>query len=257
MASRASRPALELVQLVQEAVVLDVCRKATTSGCGRIASATSSSASPISDVTLWGTDCVSVSATFFSPSHACSCSLSHHVASIADMNTWWLCGSNRIRFSSWMSARMKSSRADPDFVRMSRFNAATEAWLRPISSVTMAGSVSIGAGAPPGGGPPGPSSGSDGMKSPRSTMVCSASPMSGSDLPRASRRPARLAGEARRSGDVDEQPPAGLGHRPRASSSARRRAPAVSWRRSSSADDRRRRRRGCLGRRPLGWGTAS
>ena len=35
--------------------------------------------------------------------------------------------------------------------RMSRFNAAMEAWLRPISSVTMAGSVSIGAGAPPGG----------------------------------------------------------------------------------------------------------
>ena len=50
-------------------------------------SATSRSASPISDVTLWGTDCVSVSAAFFSPSHACSCSLSHHVASIAAMNT--------------------------------------------------------------------------------------------------------------------------------------------------------------------------
>ena len=43
---------------------------------------------------------------------------------------------------------MKSSSADPDFVRMSRFKAAMEAWLRPISSVTMAGSVSIGAGAP-------------------------------------------------------------------------------------------------------------
>ncbi len=34
------------------------------------------------------------------------------------------------------------------------------------------------------------------MKPSRSRMVCSASPVSGSDLPRASRRPARLAGEA-------------------------------------------------------------
>ena len=93
---------------------------------------------------------------------------------------------------------MKSSSAGPDFVRMSRFKAAMEAWLRSISSATMAGSVSIGAGAPPAGGPPGPSSGSDGMKSPRSRMVCSASPISGSALPRTSRRPARLAGEARR-----------------------------------------------------------
>src|SRR5215203_4987821 len=50
-----------------------------------------------------------------------------------------------------MSARMKSSSADPDFVGMSRFKAAMEAWLRPISSATMAGSVSIGAGAPPAG----------------------------------------------------------------------------------------------------------
>ena len=35
------------------------------------------------------------------------------------------------------------------------------------------------------------------MKSPRSRMVCSASPISGSDFPRSPRRPARLAGEAR------------------------------------------------------------
>ena len=34
------------------------------------------------------------------------------------------------------------------------------------------------------------------MKPSRSRMVCSASPISGSDLPRASRRPSRLAGEA-------------------------------------------------------------
>ena len=91
---------------------------------------------------------------------------------------------------------MKSSSADPDFPRMSRCNAATDAWLLPISSVTIAGSVSIGAGAAPAGGPPGASSGSDGMKSPRSMMVCSASPISGSDCARASMF-ARLAGVAR------------------------------------------------------------
>ena len=91
---------------------------------------------------------------------------------------------------------MKSSSASPDFVRMSRSEAAIDAWLRPISSVTMAGSVSIGAGAPPNSGPGGPSSGSGRMKPSRSMMVCSASPVSGSDLPRASRTSARLAGEA-------------------------------------------------------------
>ena len=99
---------------------------------------------------------------------------------------------------------MKSSSAVPDFVRMSRFNAATEAWLRPIRSATMAGSVSIGAGgrAAAGGalagGPPGASSGSDRMKSPRSRTVSSASLISGSPFPITSRRPARVADEARR-----------------------------------------------------------
>ena len=87
-----------------------------------------------------------------------------------------------------------------------------EASLRAISSVTMAGSVSIGAGAPPNSGPGGPSSGSGRMKSSRSRTVCSASPISGSDLPRASRRPARLAGDGQPLGDVDEQSAAGLGH---------------------------------------------
>ncbi|HZY57863.1 MAG TPA: PEP/pyruvate-binding domain-containing protein [Rubrobacteraceae bacterium] len=170
---------------------------------------------PIPDVTLSGTDCVSVSAAFFSPSHACSRSLSHQVASIAAMITCMLRGSNRIRFSSWMSARMKSSSADPDFVGMSRFKAAMEAWLRPISSATMAGSVSIGAGAPPAGAPPGLASGSDRMKSPRSRMVCSASLISGSDFPRTSRRPARLAGEARpRVTSTNSLPPSSYMGRP-------------------------------------------
>jgi hypothetical protein len=59
---------------------------------------------------------------------------------------------------------MKSSSAVPDFVRMSRFNAAMEAWLRRISSATMAGSVSIGvaAGTPAGGAPPDSPSGATG-----------------------------------------------------------------------------------------------
>src|SRR2546423_518679 len=58
-----------------------------------------------------------------------------------------------------MSARMNSSSASPDFVRMSRSEAAMDASLRPIRSVTMAGSVSIGAGAPPTRGPGGGSVG--------------------------------------------------------------------------------------------------
>jgi hypothetical protein len=78
---------------------------------------------------------------------------------------------------------------------MSRLRAATDAWLRSISSVTMAGSVSIGAGAAPAGGPAGPASGSDGMKS-RSRIVCSASPISGSWLPSIARKPARPEGDA-------------------------------------------------------------
>ena len=47
---------------------------------------------------------------------------------------------------------MKSSSSDPDFVRMSRFEAAMDASARSISSAGMAGSVSIVDGAPPPGG---------------------------------------------------------------------------------------------------------
>ena len=72
MASRASRPPECLASSSRKSSSSTWCRNVTTSGCGRITSATSRSASPISDVTLWGTDCVSVSAAFFSPSHACS-----------------------------------------------------------------------------------------------------------------------------------------------------------------------------------------
>ena len=122
------------------------------------------SASPISEVTLFGADCVSVSAAFFSPSHASSWSLSHHVASIPAMIAGRFCGSNKIRFNSWMSARMKSISTVPDLFWMSCFKAAMEAWLRSINPVTMAGSVSIGAGAPPAGGSLRASSASDGMK---------------------------------------------------------------------------------------------
>ena len=80
IASRASRPPASLGSSSRKPSSSTLSRNATTSGYGRITSATSRSASPISDVTLWGTDCVSVSAAFFSPSHACSCSLSHWLA---------------------------------------------------------------------------------------------------------------------------------------------------------------------------------
>ena len=170
-------------------------------------SATSSSANPISDVTLWGTDSVRVSAAFFSPNHSYRRSLSHHVASIAVMNTWWLRGSNRIRFISGMSARMKSSSAVPDFPRMSRCKAAIDACVPSMSSITMAGSGSIGVGAPANGGVATPSSSRVGTKSPRSTMVCSASPTSGSDR-HSARRLARLDGDAKASATSTNSRPA-------------------------------------------------
>ena len=61
----------------------------------------------------------------------------------------------------------------------------------------MAGSVSIEEGGPPGGGPAGASSVTVGMKSPRSSTVCSASRISGSPRPTTSRRPTRFAGDDR------------------------------------------------------------
>ena len=110
---------------------------------------------------------------------------------------------------------MKSSSADPDFVRMSRFKAAMEAWLRPISSATMAGSVSIGAGA----SPPAPHPGGGIRVRERADEVAAfedglqrvpdqriASPHDLQETCAARRR-------SQSPGDVDEQPPAGLVHR--------------------------------------------
>jgi hypothetical protein len=198
MAWRASVPPANFGSSSRKPSSSTLCRNATTSGCGRITSATSSSASPISDVTLPGADSVRVSAAFFSPSHSCSWSLSHQVASIPAMIARMLDGSPRTRLCSWNASSRKSNSAGPVFVRMSRRRAAMEASLRAISSVTMAGSVSIGAHAPVAGGPPGPASGSVATKSWRSRTVSSASLISGSPLPTTSRRPARLAGDARR-----------------------------------------------------------
>ena len=92
---------------------------------------------------------------------------------------------------------MKSSSADPDFVRMSRSKAALEAWLRSISSVTMAGSVSIGAGASRGGAPAGTL-----VRERRDEVVAfddglQRVPDQRIGLPQGSRMPARVAGEAR------------------------------------------------------------
>ncbi len=98
---------------------------------------------------------------------------------------------------------MKSNSAEPDFAGSSRFRAAIDAWVRWISSATIAGSFSIGAGGLPVGNPaprrsrraprPAPS----GRSRPRSRRVCSASRISGSDFPMPARRAARFAGEAR------------------------------------------------------------
>ena len=90
-----------------------------------------------------------------------------------------------------------------------------EAWLRSISSATMAGSVSIGAGAPPAGVPPGPSSGSgrdevaafeDGLQRVPDQRIGS---------PQGLQEAGATRWRTQRLGDVDEQSPAGLGHGPR------------------------------------------
>ena len=108
---------------------------------------------------------------------------------------------------------MNSSSAEPDFERMSAFRASTDAWLASISSVTMAGSVSIGAGAPPGGGPAGASSGIDRDEVAALEEVLQRVPDQRIALPHHLQE--RRAARRRRQSldDVDEQPPAGLVHR--------------------------------------------
>lgn len=101
------------------------------------------SASPISEVMLFGADCESVSAAFFSPSHAIICSLIHVAAFMPAMIAAKLRGSNKLCLKSWPSCTMKSRRSVPDLARMSRFSASIEAWLRAINSAAIAGSSSI------------------------------------------------------------------------------------------------------------------
>ena len=107
-----------------------------------------------------------------------------------------------------MSSRMKSISAAPDSPRMSRLRVATEAWFCSIRSATTAGSVSIGAGGTAGGATAGASSATDAMN-PRSMMVSSASPISGSPRPSIATSPGRLAGDARRAvTSTNSRPPA-------------------------------------------------
>ena len=200
MASRACAPPSNRGSSSRKRSSSTCSRNSTSSGWGRITSATSRSASPISEVTLCATDCDSLSAAFFSPSQSSSCSFSHQAASIAAMKVWWLRGSNSRRLSSWRSARMNSNSSGPDLPRMSCRRRARDSWVSPISSVTLAGSGSIGSGATTPAGSaaaPGPASGGAGRKSSRSITVSSASRSNGSPLPKSSSRPARLAGEAR------------------------------------------------------------
>ena len=93
---------------------------------------------------------------------------------------------------------------------MSLFNLAMEASLRSISPVTMAGSVSMGAGTPRSAASPLDSrpGGWGGSRRVRGWSV--ARPRSrGSPLPRTSKRPARLAGDAKpKATSTNSLPPA-------------------------------------------------
>ena len=197
-----------------------------------------------------------MSAAFFSPSHASIWSLSHHAASIPAMITCRLFGSNWGRFISWMSARMKSSSAVADFVRISRFVAARNASLRPISSSTIAGLVSIAADPAPGGAQRGL------FVRERRDEVATVEyglqrvPNQRIGFPQGPEQacPARWRSQHR--GDVDEEPARPPRPSAAGSSAATPRARGASSGRSSSADDRRRRRRGSAGRPPREWGTA-
>ena len=96
---------------------------------------------------------------------------------------------------------------------MSRFKAATEAWFRSIRSVTMAGSVSIGAGASPGGGVGGTivrerrdevAAIEDGLQRVPDQRI---------GFPEDIQEPGAARRRSQAPGDVDEQPPTGLVHR--------------------------------------------
>ena len=108
---------------------------------------------------------------------------------------------------------MKSSSADPDFVGMSRFKAVMDAWLRPISSATMAGSVSIGAGAPPASAPPGP------VRERQDEVAAFENglervPDQRIGFPQDLQEACAARWRSQDLRDVDEQPPAGLVHGP-------------------------------------------
>ena len=76
---------------------------------------------------MCGTDWVSVSAAFFSPSHAWSWSLSHQVASIPAMIACMLRGSNMSRSQLLEIGQDEVEQRDPDWLAMSRFSVAIDA----------------------------------------------------------------------------------------------------------------------------------
>ena len=91
-----------------------VCRCWTTSGKGRITSATSISARPISVVTLLGADKLRVSAALGSPSQANRFWLSQAEAANPAMSTAFRWGSSNDRLSRATSSRINSTSAAPD-----------------------------------------------------------------------------------------------------------------------------------------------
>ncbi len=134
------------------------------------------------------------SATFFSPSHSRPSSLSRSAACIPAASTSPTSLPNNDSCSSRMSARMKSSSAEPVSFSMRRADSAIAASLRATSSGTTAGSISSGAG----GRPTRAAAGSSGRvgTNPRSSTVRSASPKSGSELPIIPTMPGPWVGEA-------------------------------------------------------------
>ena len=113
MASWAACPPSTFTSPSKKSSAFACCKYSMTAAWGRMASATSKRASPMAEVILWGTDCESTSAAFFSPNHSCIFSLIQAEALIAAINTAELCGSNKICLNCWISSRIKASRSAP------------------------------------------------------------------------------------------------------------------------------------------------
>ena len=139
MASKACCPPARPISPSRKGHPLPACRYAVIAGQGRIASATSSSASPISEVTLLARDCDKLFAAFTKPVLHFSL-IRERQHSPCRHNNPKLFGSNKTFFNCCMSSIIKSNRSVPTLVCICCFNLSLLLHHSAISSATTAGS---------------------------------------------------------------------------------------------------------------------